>query len=72
MCLAMFVIIGGMTSCEDYELIEQICIDTSLVDTDLNCEKNYKPVCGCDDITYQNECFATKAGVLKWNQGKCK
>ena len=35
------------------------------------CPDLYKPVCGCDGVTYSNSCFARMAGVnVKYN-GKC-
>jgi len=36
------------------------------------CTREYKPVCGCDEITYSNACVAESAGVLKWSDGACK
>lgn len=46
------------------------CQDSSKTTTEL-CPRTYAPVCGCNNITYSNECFAKKAGVLKWTQGTC-
>ena len=39
--------------------------------TDVVCIEIYDPVCGCDDITYSNTCFAEASGVLRWTQGAC-
>ena len=36
------------------------------------CNKIYKPVCGCDDKTYGNECEAKSAGVSLKATGACK
>ncbi|MFL2595250.1 MAG: Kazal-type serine protease inhibitor family protein [Flavobacteriaceae bacterium] len=38
---------------------------------DVVCIEIYDPVCGCDDITYSNTCFAEASGVLRWTQGAC-
>ena len=46
------------------------CIDESKI-TDSPCVKMYKPVCGCDEKTYNNSCLAENAGVTQWTAGKC-
>lgn len=48
------------------------CKDSVLVIDEVPCSDAYYPVCGCDLITYQNECHARyKNGVLKWTEGPC-
>ena len=39
--------------------------------TEMACIEIYDPVCGCDDITYSNNCTAEASGVLRWTQGAC-
>lgn len=36
------------------------------------CNKTFKPVCGCNGITYPNVCNAKSDGVLSWTTGPCK
>ena len=38
---------------------------------DVACIEIYEPVCGCNDITYSNTCYATVSGVLTWTEGEC-
>jgi len=35
------------------------------------CTEQYDPVCGCDDQTYPNACYAAKAGVSVAQAGQC-
>jgi hypothetical protein len=37
-----------------------------------SCTEQYAPVCGCDDRTYDNECFANAAGVSVAREGACE
>lgn len=39
--------------------------------TDKVCIEISEPVCGCNGITYNNECYAEKSGVSNWFEGEC-
>lgn len=51
-------------------LSSEICVDDSLI-SENDCYEIYDPVCGCDNETYPNNCYAQNAGVLSWIDGEC-
>ena len=60
----LFITIFAAAACDN-------CIDHSKVNSTGFCTTDYNPVCGCDDVTYRNECYAAKAGLVQWIEGPC-
>ena len=41
----------------------RLCFDPNKVDLGVMCPLVYKPVCGCNNITYSNDCEAEREGI---------
>ena len=62
--------IALLFACEKEKQISD-CIDLNKIDLTRACIEIYKPVCGCDNRTYSNSCFADINGLNSWTEGAC-
>lgn len=53
----------GMCNSAD---LQGVCVDLPEI-----CTQDYRPVCGCDGMTYANDCFRQMAGAQKDHDGEC-
>jgi hypothetical protein len=48
------------------------CVDPALIDSTAVCPGIFAPVCGCNGVTYNNDCEAQNlGGVTSWTEGAC-
>ena len=66
--LFSFLLLGTFYTCRKAD--NQVDCVAQIIE-DCYCTLEYNPVCGCDEITYSNECSASCAGVKVISQGEC-
>lgn len=65
------VLLLSVTMCDknDQDIVEDCVADPQ--DPNTVCIEIYDPVCGCNNITYPNECYAGASNVSSWTEGAC-
>lgn len=58
-----------MISCVSCD--QSACFNPQQVDPNGVCDGMFLPVCGCDSVTYSNNCEAINAGITNWTEGEC-
>ena len=64
------LLIISFTACSEKDQIQDTC-KLDGVDGQV-CIEIYEPVCGCNNKTYSNSCYAQIDGVTSWTNGVCK
>ena len=68
---SIFIFLSLYLACKK-EKQESDCIDPKKIELDKVCLEIYQPVCGCDNKTYSNSCFAAINGLNRYTEGGCK
>ncbi len=69
--LGILFSLASFVSCNDTDQV--VTQDNCLTDPPKPnevCIEIYQPVCGCNDVTYSNSCFA-EGIVVSWTEGAC-
>ena len=66
--IKMIIYLLPFFSCIDKDIAN--CMDVEKARAVL-CPEIYDPVCGCNDKTYPNSCYAEREGITDWSRGSC-
>jgi hypothetical protein len=71
----LFILILGLGTCRAPVASQAAagpdCIDPKRINPSAICTMDYQPVCGCNGLTYANECVGRNAGLLSFRLGPC-
>ena len=62
---------GQVCDMSEYDVCGSDMMGTCVVPEEVMCTEQYEPVCGCDGVTYSNDCFRQAAYVAFSHDGEC-
>jgi hypothetical protein len=70
----LFAILLLFATSSKAQFNQPTCIDSNMVSFNPCFGTIYQPVCGCDNVTYRNECLAIAAGIVNFGyvEGPCE
>jgi hypothetical protein len=68
--ISAFILLFSMCEKNDNPEDDECLI--GIADQTILCIEIYEPVCGCNNVTYANDCYAGAGNISSWTQGACK